>query len=171
MQRSRHLPGVLGFGLFWLSAMCPANAEVLAGVMKCRVAGNLSFVLGSQRDIACLYRPNGHGPKQYLVGTTDRFGIALGFQFAGTLLWDVKSALHDAGDLTGVYSGVGGDAKFFDGPNGDILVGGPGDRISLKPVTVGGPGGFEVSAGIGRVSLVRVGRSDLFEGLDDDDIE
>ena len=171
MQRSRHVLGAISLGAFWMLGSLPAQADVIAGVLKCRVAGNFSLVLGSQRDIKCLYKPNGRGSRQYFIGTTDRLGLALGYRFAGTLLWDVRSSLHDVGNLAGDYSGLGGNAEFFEGPNGDMLVGGEGGRISLKPVTAGGPGGFEVSAGIGRLNLVRVERSDLFEGLDDDDIE
>ena len=147
-----------------------AQAEVVAGILKCQVSGGLSLVVGSRRDVLCVYRPNGPGSKQYLLGTINRLGIALGLRFAGTLMWNVHSELHDVRTMEGSFTGVGADAKFFEGPNQDVLVGGEGGRVYLRPLTAGGPTGFEVSAGIGNLNLVRTTSSRLFEELDDDDI-
>ena len=163
---------VLALGLAFMSTGNAAKADVLSGVLRCRVEGGFSYVVGSQRPLKCLYKPtNGRRPKEYLIGTTNRLGLAIGFRFSGTLVWTVRSPIHDISSLEGVYSGVGADAKIFEGPNADILVGGENGRVALRPSTVGGPSGFEVSAGIGRLTLTRTQRSDLFEGLDDDDIE
>ena len=157
--------------LTWLPMVTGAKADILAGVLRCRVEGGFSYFVGSQRGVKCLYRPNGKSSKEYFSGTADRLGIAIGYRFSGTLVWNVRSPLHDVYSLEGTYSGVGADAKLFEGPNADVLIGGEHGRVSLRPSTVGGPSGFEVSAGIGRLNLVRTQRSDLFEGLDDDDIE
>ena len=163
---------VLAVGLASLPIGGVAKADVLSGVLRCRVEGGFSYVVGSQRPLKCLYKPtNVRNPREYLIGTTNRLGLAIGFRFSGTLVWTVRSPIHDINSLAGVYSGVGADAKIFEGPNADILVGGENGRVALRPSTVGGPSGFEVSAGIGRLTLARTQRSDLFEGLDDDDIE
>ena len=163
---------VLALGLAFVPIGDAAKADVLSGVLRCRVEGGFSYVVGSQRPLKCLYKPtNTRNPREYLIGTTNRLGLAIGFRFSGTLVWTVRSPIHDISSLAGVYSGVGADAKIFEGPNADILVGGENGRVALRPSTVGGPSGFEVSAGIGRLTLTRTQRSDLFEGLDDDDIE
>ena len=155
--------------LLWPESL--AHADVLAGILKCQVAGGPSLFIGSRRDVICLYKPNARGPKQYFSGTIERLGVAIGLRFAGTLMWNVHSELHDVSSLEGMFTGVGADAKFFAGPNEDYLVGGTGGQVTLKPLTAGGPTGFEVSAGIGRLNLIRTRQSDIFEGLDDDDLE
>jgi hypothetical protein len=45
-----------------------AAGGVKAGYLKCDVAGNLSFVIGSSRDVTCLYHPNGSADNYTIRG-------------------------------------------------------------------------------------------------------
>ena len=52
-----------------------ASNGVKAGFLKCDVAGNLSFVFGSSREITCVYDAGTGTPIDHYKGTIKKYGI------------------------------------------------------------------------------------------------
>src|ERR671926_184187 len=98
----RHVQsGRTGMGRFRLAAaallalaMClPAQAQrpvwEAAGTLNCDVSGGIGFVVGSQRQVNCLFTPNYPAPPEQYVGTITKVGLDVGFTGGGPLGWAV----------------------------------------------------------------------------------
>lgn len=148
------LARLLGAFVLLVTLSAPVAAQSPGGQLKCGVAGGVSFIFGSSRALDCVYTPN-DGPIQYYKGTINKFGIDIGFQRGGTLLWAVWSPGHMApGALQGKYAG--GTAQLAVGPgvSGNVLV--SGNKIELNPLSGGGARGLNIAAGIAGLELVWV---------------
>src|SRR5262249_10796926 len=57
----------------------PAAAQrVRAGVLTCDISGGISFIIGSQKSIACTFAPEPPGPAQVYSGSTSKVGLDVG---------------------------------------------------------------------------------------------
>jgi len=133
-----------------------AESGVKAGYLKCDVAGNMSFIFGSSRDITCLYQPNGSTRVDSYKGTIKKFGVDIGYEAAGVMIWAVIAPTSDvgAGALAGDYAGVTADVAVGLGLGANVLVGGFQKSIALQPLSVEGMQGLNVAGGIGVLNLV-----------------
>src|SRR5258706_7122992 len=63
------------------SIVIPAGADVgaKAGFLKCNVAGNLSFVVGSSRDIDCIYDSGNGKPIDHYAASIQKFAVAISY--------------------------------------------------------------------------------------------
>ena len=52
-----------------------AKASVKIGVIRCDVAGGLSFIFGSTRALECVYSPVGDYPAERYTGEIDKFCV------------------------------------------------------------------------------------------------
>jgi hypothetical protein len=132
----------------------PRAANVNAGVLTCNVAGGWGFVVGSSRDLQCVFSPTSRPPERY-NGSISKFGVDIGYQQSSVIVWTVvaSSASPNAGSLAGEYGGVTGSASVGVGAGANVLVGGSGNSISLQPVSIEGTTGLNVAAGIAALSL------------------
>lgn len=125
------------------------------GQLRCDVEGGVGFIFGSSKALDCVYSPNSGG-REYYKGTINKFGVDIGFQRRGTILWAVLSPglTLGPGSLAGTY--VGGTAQVAAGPgvSGNALVG--TNKIVLNPLSGGGTTGLNVAAGIAGIELVYV---------------
>ncbi len=135
-----------------------ANAEngVKAGFLKCDVAGSVSFVFGSSRDITCLYDAGSGKPIDHYTGTIKKYGIDIGYQSNGVMIWGVIAPTNDIGPgaLAGDYGGVTADVALGYGVGANALIGGSKKSIALQPLSVEGIKGLNVAGGIGVLTLV-----------------
>jgi hypothetical protein len=133
-----------------------AQSGVTAGFLKCNVAGNLSFIFGSSRDISCIYDAGGGWPPDYYRGTINKYGVDIGFQANGVIIWGViaPGVFVGPGALTGVYAGVTADVAVGLGVGANVLVGGSQNNIALQPLSVEGMQGLNVAGGLGVLTLV-----------------
>ena len=87
----------------------PAAAEggVKAGVLRCDVQGNMSFVFGSSRNISCTFQPEATRPVEHYGGEIKKFGVDLGYVENGVIYWAVIAPTSDLGRgaLAGQYAG------------------------------------------------------------------
>jgi hypothetical protein len=89
-----------------------AKDGVKAGHLKYDVAGNMSFIFGSSRDITCMYTPAGSKRIDHYTGEIKQFGVDIGYQSSGVILWAVVAPTSDvgpdglAGDFAGAAAGV-----------------------------------------------------------------
>jgi hypothetical protein len=132
-----------------------AAGGVASGFLKCDVAGNLSFVFGSSRDIKCVYDPGaGKAPQNY-TGTIKTFGVDIGYQSSGVMVWGVIAPTNDMGSgaLAGDYAGATATVAAGLGVGANALVGGYKDSVALQPLSVEGVVGINVAAGIDALTL------------------
>jgi hypothetical protein len=133
-----------------------AGNGVKAGFLKCDVAGSVSFVFGSSRDITCVYDAGSDKPIDHYTGTIKKYGIDIGYQSNGVMVWGVVAPSNDVGPgaLAGDYGGVTADVALGYGVGANALLGGSKNSIALQPLSVEGIKGLNVAGGIGVLTLV-----------------
>ena len=133
-----------------------ASAEgVKVGLLECKVSSGFGFIVGSSRDVNCVYSPAKGGSKQYYDGSIKKFGVDIGYVSEATIMWAVTAPNWDVkeGALAGDYVGGTASAAAGYGAGANALVGGGGKSFALQPVSVEGQKGIAISAGIGDLTL------------------
>src|SRR5256714_6613235 len=155
MKRNVKLAG----GVLLAFAMCmPAQAQrpvwEQSGTLNCDVSGGVGFVVGSQRQVNCLFTPSYPAPPEQYVGTITKVGLDIGFTSGGQLTWSVlQSTTRRRGVLAGSYAGAAAEATVGAGLGANLLVGGNDRSVALQPLSVGGQVGLNVAAGVAEISL------------------
>jgi hypothetical protein len=147
---------VAGLALGALSLLAPAHAldtTVKIGTMTCHVSSGWGFVFGSTRELRCVF--TGGGRTENYDGKISKFGVDIGYQQSGVILWAVFAPSTDLkpGALTGDYGGITAGAAAGVGGNANVLVGGSTKSISLQPVSIEGDKGINLAVGIAAISL------------------
>jgi hypothetical protein len=139
-----------------VASFASANAQqgVRVGVLECTGGQNVSFVVGSNATLDCVFQSEGGRAERY-VATIKRFGLDLGFTQNTTVQWTAFApyARVPRGALAGTYGGVGSNASVGVGFGGNFLLGGNANQFALQPVSVQGQTGFNVAAGIVNLEL------------------
>jgi outer membrane protein OmpA-like peptidoglycan-associated protein len=130
------------------------EAGVKVGVLTCEVDSGWGYVLGSSRDIDCVYRPL-RGPEDRYRGSISKLGVDIGYTDTGTIIWDVIAPASDmgAGALEGMYGGATANATVLAGVGANVLLGGFERSVALQPISVMGNTGLNVAAGLGALRL------------------
>lgn len=138
----------------------PAAAQaVRAGLLTCDVSGGIGLIIGSQKQVSCMYAPDSPGPQQAYFGSFTRFGLDIGITGGGVMVWAVFSGTTGGpGFLAGDYVGASGEATIAAGLGANVLVGGSNRTVALQPVSVSGQVGLNLAVGIGDLSLRPAGR-------------
>jgi hypothetical protein len=144
-------------GLVSADATQAAKASVKIGVIRCDVAGGLSFIFGSTRALECVYSPVGDYPAERYTGEIDKFGVDIGYVESGVIIWAVLAPTHSVshGALSGTYVGVSADVAAGAGLGANVLIGG-GESVALQPLSVTGSKGINIAAGLSQVQLKAV---------------
>ncbi|HWN77172.1 MAG TPA: DUF992 domain-containing protein [Bradyrhizobium sp.] len=161
MRRSFTLAGIAATML--VASFAGANAQqpiqrVQVGILECRGAASMGFVVGSVTNLGCVLRADGM-PEDRYVATIRKVGLDLGITQETALAWGVYApvARLGPGDLSGDYVGAQGSASVGVGLGGNVLVGGSANSIALQPLSVQGQVGLNVAAGLESLEL-RPGR-------------
>jgi uncharacterized protein DUF992 len=150
MRKSIAVLGALALAAL---AASPAQARVRAGVLTCEVAPGVSFIVGSQKSLACTYK-SVRGWRERYGGRITRIGLDVGFTTGGRLVWAVYApARPGPGALAGVYGGASGEATVGGGVGANVLIGGFQRSIMLQPLSVGAQQGLDVALAIGGLEL------------------
>jgi hypothetical protein len=147
---------VAGLAFAAFAALAPASwadTTVSIGTMTCHVSSGWGFVFGSTRDLRCVF--SGNGRTENYTGKISKFGVDIGYQQSGVILWAVLAPTTDLkpGALTGDYGGVTAGAAAGVGGNANVLVGGSTKSISLQPISIEGTKGINLAVGIAAISL------------------
>jgi hypothetical protein len=139
-----------------LALFAPAHAldtTAKIGTMTCHVSSGWGFVFGSTRELRCVF--TGGGRTENYDGKISKFGVDIGYQQSGVILWAVFAPSTDlkVGALTGDYGGITAGAAAGVGGNANVLVGGSTKSISLQPVSIEGDKGINLAIGIAAISL------------------
>ena len=161
MRRSFTLVGIAATML--VASFAGANAQqpiqrVQVGILECRGAASMGFVVGSVTNLGCVLRADGM-PEDRYVATIRKVGLDLGITQETALAWGVYApvARLGPGDLSGDYVGAQGSASVGVGLGGNVLVGGSANSIALQPLSLQGQVGLNVAAGLESLEL-RPGR-------------
>jgi hypothetical protein len=159
MKRSNNIVAVAALAaLFGTVAAVPADAQdvkrVQAGVLSCDISGGLGMIIGSQKQVSCIFTPSGRGPREVYVGSISKFGLDIGATAGGRMEWAVYAPTsRKVGALAGRYGGVSGEATVGVGAGVNVLVGGSNRTVSLQPVSVEGQAGLNVAGGVTELEL------------------
>lgn len=139
-----------------VASFASANAQqgVRVGVLECTGGQNVSFVVGSNATLNCVFQSEGGRAEGY-VATIRRFGLDLGFTQNTTVQWTAFApyARVPRGGLAGSYGGVGTNASVGIGFGGNFLLGGNGNAYTLQPLSVQGQTGLNVASGVVSLEL------------------
>jgi hypothetical protein len=158
MHRSIIVAGIAASTLGAFVTGAHAQDRVRVGVLECRGAASIGFVVGSVTNLGCVFRVEGL-PEDRYVATIRKVGVDLGITQETALGWAVYApvARLGPGDLSGDYAGAQGSAAVGVGLGGNVLVGGSANSIALQPLSVQGSVGLSVAAGLESLEL-RPGR-------------
>ncbi len=144
---------LLGAALVSLTATAASATSVQSGVLECKVAPGVGFVIGSSKNLTCVFHA-ARGRPEYYAGTINRIGLDIGATGPGQFAWGVFIAGPPGRRyaLSGDYAGPGVGIALGAGGSANSLAGGTGNLISLQPLS-GTSTGLNLSAGIGALTL------------------
>jgi hypothetical protein len=133
----------------------PSTAQqTRAGVLTCDVSAGFGLILGSQKDLACAFVPQGAGRREDYGGVITKFGLDLGVIGGGVMVWEVYTrTVAGPGFLAGDYAGVSGEASVGAGLGANVLVGGSNRTVTLQPLSVQGQIGLNFAVGVAALHL------------------
>lgn len=136
-------------GLAVLGASLPANAKkgINVGVLECQIAAGVGLIVGSQREVTCVYKPSS-GSRQNYKGKITRIGLDVGVTGKAVVAWAVFApGSLKSGALAGNYGGASGEASVGVGLGANVLVGGLNKSIALQPLSIQGQTGVNLAVG------------------------
>ena len=134
-----------------------ANDAVAVGELTCGIKGGASFIIGSTRELRCIFRLRPGDQGELYEGVIRKYGLDVGITNNAVLAWTVFAPTDvpaDQGALMGRYFGVSADASVGVGGGANVLIGGSNDTISLQPVSVQGQTGVNAALAVAEVELV-----------------
>jgi len=134
-----------------------ANAEprrVQIGTLTCSLSSSIGLVIGSQRNVSCMFRGVPGEPDEPYTGTMTRVGLDVGLTTGSVIIWTVfADTSRHKGMLTGTYTGASAEMSIAAGLGANVLVGGSNQTLALQPVSVQGQIGLDIAAGVGSLDL------------------
>lgn len=159
MTRTLALAGAAALAATGLLA-APAEAQqrsTRVGVLQCDVAPAVGLILGSRREMTCLFRPDRGGRREAYAGTFTRVGLDVGITGRGVLAWTVFAPTRrlSPDQLAGSYTGASAQVTLAVGLGANALVGGSRDTVALQPLSVQAQMGANLALGVGNLTLQR----------------
>ena len=134
-----------------------ANAQprrVEVGTLTCSMSASVGLVLGSQKNVNCVFRGQPGEPEEVYTGTMTTIGLDIGITGGGIIVWTVFAQTNRyAGMLTGIYEGATAEVSVAAGLGANVLVGGSNRTVALQPLSIQGQVGLDIAAGIGKLDL------------------
>ena len=151
------VPALAAVAALGCAGAAHADGGVKVGVLSCNVASGWGMVFGSSKSLHCTFSPTGRASENY-VGKINKFGVDIGYQHAGVILWTVLAPTNDIapGSLAGSYGGASAQATAGVGAGANALVGGSNKSLQLLPLSIEGTTGLNVAAGVAGIDLTYV---------------
>lgn len=148
--------GALATSIATLTVAQAAPGMRQAGTLTCAMAPGVGLVLGSSRDVDCVYRHydrRGRTVQESYAGRMDRAGIDLGVTSNQVVSWAVMTpgGANRRGMLASVFSGSSADATLMVGAGTRSLFDQVGRPVALTPM--GGSGQIGLGIGFGEAAL------------------
>jgi hypothetical protein len=148
------IAGAAVAALLSLPAQAQAPRRVQVGTLNCSMSAGIGLVIGSQRNVNCLFHPEGGGQQEAYVGTMTRVGLDVGVTTGGAIVWAVFADTNRFyGMLAGTYAGATAEMSIAAGLGANVLVGGSNRTVALQPVSLQGQVGLNIAAGVGALEL------------------
>ena len=159
MRNSRKLLAALAGGAVLAAAGAAAAApevQFQRGTLTCGIEPGVSFVVGSKRDVECVYI-GFDGSTEHFSGYLARYGVDVGVTARSALRWTVVAGEYafDPQMLAGAYVGPALALTPGIGSDVSVLYGGDDRAISLEPIGGELNTGVNVALGIAELRLVR----------------
>lgn len=128
--------------------------RVQVGTLTCDVAGGIGMIIGSSKEVQCLFTPGNPGPREVYVGVINKFGLDIGVTSGGQMVWAVYAPTNTRiAVLAGNYAGGSAEATVVAGLGANVLVGGSDRTVALQPLSVSGQTGLNLAAGVAELQL------------------
>jgi hypothetical protein len=146
---------VIATALAGIAATTPASAAVEVGVLRCQVAPSVGYVVASERNMRCSFRPSDGSRTQHYTGRAGRIGLDFGVTNEAVLVWGVYAPTRHLNGrvLAGTYAGGSAGAALGAGVGANALLGGSRNSIALQPLSGEGSTGWSVALGLTALSL------------------
>jgi Protein of unknown function (DUF992) len=135
----------------------PAQAQpqqIQVGQLTCSLSAGVGLIVGSQRNVNCIFQGAPGEPDEAYTGTMSRIGLDIGVTAGGVIVWTVFAGTNRyAGMLAGRYAGATAEASVAAGLGANVLVGGSQHTVALQPLSLQGQVGLNVAAGVGELEL------------------
>src|SRR3989304_1784711 len=134
--------------------MAQAPNRTKVGTLTCDISAGIGMIIGSKKDVACMFTPSQPGPREAYTGSHHKFGLDLGATAGGEMIWAVFApSPRKFGALAGHYAGASGEATVGAGVGANVLIGGSNRTVSLQPVSVQGQIGLNLAVGVAELNL------------------
>jgi hypothetical protein len=145
--------GALGFAAAVTLPAVAQPARVQVGTLNCSLSSAIGMVVGSQRNVNCLFKAEG-APDEAYTGTLTRVGLDVGVTAGGAIVWGVFASTNRyVGMLNGTYAGASAEATVAAGLGANVLVGGSNRTVALQPLSVQGQVGLNAAVGVSALDL------------------
>ena len=135
-------------------SMAQAPAHTKVGTLTCDISAGIGVIVGSKKDVTCMFTPSQPGPREVYVGSITKFGLDIGATSGGEMVWAVDAPTNrHFGALAGHYAGGGAEATVGAGVGANVLIGGSDRTITLQPVSVQGQAGLNLAVGVAGLDL------------------
>jgi len=135
----------------------PADAQerrVQVGTLTCSMSASIGLILGSQKNLNCIFKGQPGEPDEAYTGTMTTIGLDIGVTSGGVVVWTVFADTNRyAGMLAGKYAGATAEVSIAAGLGANVLVGGSHRTVALQPLSLQGQIGLDLAAGIGAMEL------------------
>lgn len=130
------------------------SRRVELGTLTCSMSASIGFIVGSQKNVNCVFRGHPGEPEEAYTGTMTTIGLDIGITTGGVIVWTVFADTNRyAGMLAGKYGGATAEVSVAAGLGANVLVGGSHQTVALQPLSLQGQIGLDVAAGIGALEL------------------
>jgi Protein of unknown function (DUF992) len=145
------LAGLIAAAAFTQPAMAKPGVKI--GVLTCGIEGGVGFILGSSKNVECVFK-SARGRTENYEGTIGKLGVDIGVTQRTVLAWAVFApGATKRGGLKGSYAGATAEATAGVGVGANVLIGGFKNTINLQPISLQAQTGLNVAAGIAGLSL------------------
>jgi Protein of unknown function (DUF992) len=131
-----------------------AQNRVKVGTLTCDISAGIGLIIGSRKEVQCLFTPSEAGPREVYVGSISKFGLDVGATAGGQMIWVVHApSTAGVAALAGNYAGASAEATVGSGLGANVLVGGSNRTVALQPVSVQGQAGLNLAVGVAGLEL------------------
>ena len=137
-----------------VSAMAQSSNRTKAGTLTCDISAGIGLIVGSKKNVTCVFTPAQPGPREVYVGSINKFGLDVGATSGGEMMWSVFAPSNKKfGALAGQYGGGSAEATVGAGLGANVLVGGSDRTVALQPVSLQGQTGLNLAVGVAGLDL------------------
>src|SRR5580700_7840971 len=135
----------------------PAEAQpsrLQVGTLTCAMSSSIGLIVGSQKNVNCIFRGRPGEPEEAYTGTMTTIGLDIGITTGGVIVWTVFADTNRfVGMLAGKYAGATAEISVAAGLGANVLVGGSHRTVALQPLSLQGQVGLDIAAGVGELDL------------------